>query len=165
MTKSYFIQLSDYNIWANDMVCDWLQKISEEQWMQHVTSSFNSIQETVLHIVAAEHIWFQRMSKEQNQVWLQSTFTGTKNEHVALWKTSSAALKDFVESFDENNLQANLDFKRLNGDAYSMPFFELLAHVFNHSTYHRGQLVTMLRQVGFTGIEATDMLVYFRKYF
>ena len=64
-----------------------------------------------------------------------------------------------------SSLEKNLDFKRLNGDAYSMPYYELIAHVFNHSTYHRGQLVTMLRQVGFDKVESTDMLAYFRKYF
>jgi uncharacterized damage-inducible protein DinB len=165
MTKNYFIQLSKYNIWANDIVCAWLEKITDAQWTQYVLSSFNSIQETVLHIIAAEHIWYQRMNKEENQVWLQSAFEGTKDEHITLWKKTSAALKDFIESFDENNLQLKLDFKRLNGDAYSMPYHELLAHVFNHSTYHRGQLVTMHRQVGFTDVESTDMLGFFRNYF
>jgi uncharacterized damage-inducible protein DinB len=83
---------------ANDIVCSWLEKISDEQWTQYVTSSFNSIQETALHVAAAEHIWLQRMIKEPNQVWLQSSFTGTKDEHIALWKNASTALKDFVES-------------------------------------------------------------------
>jgi len=165
MTKNYFIQLSGYNVWANDIVCSCLEKISDNQWTQTVTSSFNSIRETTLHVAAAEHIWLQRMIKEPNQVWLQSTFTGTKDGHVALWKNTSAALRDFLESFDENNLQTNLDFKRLNGDAYSMPYYELLAHIFNHSTYHRGQLVTMLRQVGFNDVASTDLLGYYREYF
>jgi uncharacterized damage-inducible protein DinB len=167
MTKSYFIQLAGYNVWANNIFCSWFEKISDEQWTQEVVSSFNSIQATTLHIAGAEHIWLQRMVKEkqENHVWLPSVFTGSKDEHIALWKKTSSALKDFVESFDENNLQKNLDFKRLNGDAYSMPYYELLPHIFNHSTYHRGQLVTMLRQVGFTDVEATDMLGFFRKYF
>lgn len=165
MTKSYFIQLAEYNIWANDIVCSWLHKISNEQFTQHITSSFNSLQETVLHIAGAENIWLERMRRDENQVWLPSIFKGTKDEHIALLKKTSGGLKNFVASFDENNLQKNLDFKRLNGDAYSMPYYELLAHVFNHSTYHRGQLVTMLRQVGFTDVEATDMLGFFRKYF
>ncbi len=165
MTKSYFIQLAEYNVWANNIFCSWFEKISDEQWTQEITSSFNSIQATVLHIIGAEHIWLQRMNKEENHIWLPSVFAGSKDEHIALWKKTSAALKDFVESFDENNLKKNLDFKRLNGDPYSMPYCELLAHVFNHSTYHRGQLVTMLRQAGFTDVEATDMLLFFRKYF
>jgi len=151
-------------VWANDIVCSWLEKISGDQWSKEVASSFNSIQETVLHIAAAEHIWFQRMNKEKDHVWLQSGFAGTKDEHMALWKKTSAALKHFVETFDEKDLPANLDFKRLNGDAYSMPYYELLAHVFNHSTYHRGQIVTMLRQVGFTNVESTDLLGFYRNY-
>lgn len=165
MTKAYFLELANYNIWANNIFCDWFNNISDEQWNREVTSSFNSIQATALHIAGAEHIWLQRMNKEENQVWLPSAFTGSKDEHIELWKKTSSGLKSFVECFEENNLQKNLDFKRLNGDAYSMPYYELLAHVFNHSTYHRGQLVTMLRQVGFTDVGATDMLLFFGKYF
>ncbi|MGI8951681.1 MAG: DinB family protein [Chitinophagaceae bacterium] len=165
MTKNYFIKLSNYNIWANNIVCSWLEKITNEQWSQHITSSFNSIQETVLHIIGAENIWLERMNKVEKPDWLPSTYQGTKDEHITLLKKTSQELKDFIVAFDENNLLVKLDFKRLNGDAYSMPYYELLAHIFNHSTYHRGQLVTMLRQVGFTDVEATDMLGFFRNYF
>ena len=69
----------------------------------------------------------------------------------------------FIDAFDESNFDTNLDFKRLNGDAYSMPYYQLFAHVVNHATYHRGQLVTMLRQAGFTNVSATDLLGVYRK--
>jgi uncharacterized damage-inducible protein DinB len=165
MTKNYFIELSNYNLWANNIVCSWLEKITDAQWPQYVISSFNSIQETVLHIIGAENIWLERMNKAEKPNWLPSTYQGTKDEHIALLKKTSQELKDFMVAFDENNLLVNLDFRRLNGDAYSMPYYELLAHIFNHSTYHRGQLVTMLRQAGFTDVESTDMLGFFRNYF
>lgn len=163
MTKKFFTELADYNIWANNIVCNWLEKISDEQWNQHIVSSFNSIQETILHIVGAEHIWLQRLNREEHTEWLPLSYKGSKNEHINLWKNESLGLKKFVEFFDENNMNANLDFKRINGDAYSMQHYQVLAHVFNHSTYHRGQIVTMLRQVGFTEVSSTDMLGYFRK--
>ena len=162
MTKHYAIELADYNVWANNIMCSWLEKITEEQWKQNIVSSFNSIQETVLHITGAEQIWLQRLNKEEKTVWLPSAYTGTKDEHIALWKKLSQGLKDFVIDFDEMHLKEKLDFKRLNGDAYSMPYYQVLAHVFNHSTYHRGQLITMLRQAGFTDVGSTDMLGYFR---
>jgi uncharacterized damage-inducible protein DinB len=163
MTKQYFIELADYNIWANNIQCDWLEQISEEQWKQHIVSSFNSIQDTVLHIIAAENIWLQRLEKQEQTIWLQGSYTGTKAEHIALWKSLSQKLKDFTIDMDESVLKENLEFKRLNGDAYSMPHYQVLAHIFNHSTYHRGQLITMLRQAGFTKVGSTDMLGYFRK--
>jgi uncharacterized damage-inducible protein DinB len=95
--------------------------------------------------------------------WLQATFKGTKDEHLALWEKTSTALKGFVDAFDEAKLNEPLAFRRLNGDAYSMPYYQLFSHVVNHAFYHRGQLVTMLRQVGFTDLQSTDLLIFYRK--
>jgi len=162
MTKQYFIELADYNIWANNIQCSWLEQLSATQWEQEIVSSFNSIQKTVLHVIAAENIWLQRLEKKADTVWLQGSYTGSKAEHITLWKSLSQGLKDYVMHMDESILNQNLDFKRINGEAYSMPYYQVLAHIFNHSTYHRGQLVTMLRQAGFTAVGSTDMLGYFR---
>ena len=162
MTKQYFKELAEYNLWANTIVCGWLDQITDEQWNKQIVSSFNSIQETVLHTISAEFAWLQRFKKVPFD-WLQSTYKGTKDEHIKLWKDTSTELKSFIDAFDENNLKVNLDFKRLNGDAFSMPYYQLFAHVVNHATYHRGQLVTMLRQAGFTNVTATDLLGVYRK--
>lgn len=163
MTKQYFIELADYNMWANDLVLAWLDNINGEQWDKQVESSFNSIGETVLHIVSAESIWLERLNKLESPQWLQSTFEGTKDETTALWKKSSAGLKKFIDGFNESAIMDKLVFKRLNGDRYEMPRYQVFAHVFNHSTYHRGQLVTMLRLVGYADVSSTDMLIFFRK--
>ena len=163
MTKQYFIELADYNIWANNIQCDWLEQLSEDQWKQPIVSSFNSIQETVLHLISAENVWLQRLEKEANPEWLQTSYTGTKAEHITLWKSLSQRLKDFTIDMDESVLKENLEFRRLNGDPYSMSHYQVLAHIFNHSTYLRRQLITMLRQSGFTKVGSTDMLGYFRK--
>ena len=162
MTKKYFQELAEYNVWASDIVCSWLEQISDEQWTREIISSFNSIQETVLHIISAEKAWQERFEYKPVE-WLQFTYKGTKDQHIALWKKTSESLKEFINGFDESKLETNLDFKRLNGDAYSMPHYQLIAHVFNHSTYHRGQLVTMLRQTGFMNVGSTDLLGVYRK--
>lgn len=162
MTKNYFIDLANYNIWANDIVCSWLEQINAEQWEQPIVSSFNSIQGTVLHLISAEHIWVQRLDKLEKTEWLASTYKGTKEQHIALWKQSSANLKKLLEDFDEDKLRVKFEFKRINGEVNILEYYQSFAHIFNHSTYHRGQVLTMLRQVGFTNVGSTDMLIFYR---
>ena len=163
MTKNYFTEVADFNVWANNIVWGWLDQISEEQWQQHIVSSFNSIAETVLHVVSAETIWLDRLNKVESPVWLQTTFKGSRKETIELWKRSTVGLKKFMDEFDEAGMMNMLVFKRINGDRYEMPHYQVFAHIFNHSTYHRGQLVTMLRQAGFINVGSTDMLGFYRK--
>ena len=163
MTKQYFIELADFNVWANDIVHSWLNAITDEQWEKPIVSSFNSIRETVLHVIGAEIIWLERLKNVSAPVWLPQVFKGSKEELIENWKKASADLKVLVENFDDNGLDQPMIFKRLNGEENRMPHYQVFAHVFNHSTYHRGQLVTMLRQAGYTDVRSTDMLMYFRE--
>jgi uncharacterized damage-inducible protein DinB len=162
MTKEYFTLLADFNIWANDILSGWLESLNEEQWTKELVSSFPTIQETVLHVISAEKAWLQRFEKKP-VVWIQSSFKGSKKEHIDLLKKTSLELRNFVAGFDEQQLPVELTYKRLNGEEKTTPFFVMFAHVFNHSTYHRGQLVTMIRQTGSTNIGSTDLLSFYRK--
>lgn len=162
MSKDYFIELSEFNIWANDGVCNWLDKITDEQWKQPLVSSFNNIYETILHTVASEKIWVERLKGNLNPELLTKTFDGSKQELIELWKGISLSLRKLIEEMPEDLFQQNLLYKNTKGIEYNQPYYQLLAHVFNHSTYHRGQVVTMLRQVGFTDVNSTDMTTYFR---
>jgi uncharacterized damage-inducible protein DinB len=161
MTKEYFTLLADFNIWANDILSGWLESLDEAQWTKEMASSFPTVQETVLHIISAEKAWLQRFEKEQVE-WLQSSFKGSKREHIDLLKKTSLELRNFVVGFDEQQLPVSLTYKRLNGEQKTTPFFVMFAHVFNHSTYHRGQLVTMIRQTGSKNVGSTDLLSFYR---
>ena len=163
MTQKYFLQMAEYNVWANNIVHSWFESINEEEWNKPLVSSFETIADTALHIAGAETIWLERLNKTASAVWLPEVFKGNKNEMIDLWKKASAGLKVFVESFDETKMESILKFTRINGITLEMPHYQVLAHVFNHSSYHRGQLVTLLRQVGFTGVSSTDLSVFFSK--
>lgn len=161
MTKEYFITLAEYNIWANDIVHSWFDKISDEQWDQPIVSSFPSLSTTSVHTAGAEKIWLERLEKVENPVFLSSVFKGSKKEAITVWKNTSQGLRSFIENFDETKLQEIVNFKRPDGNTYELQYYQIFAHVFNHSTYHRGQLVTMLRQVGHTELRSIDLSTYF----
>lgn len=161
MTKDYFITLAEYNTWANDIVHSWFDKLTNEQWEQTIVSSFPSLSATALHTAGAETIWLDRLNKVAEPRWLPNILKGGKKDVQDAWKKSSTGLRSFVESFDETQLQDSVSFKRPDGNTYKLQHYQIFAHVFNHSTYHRGQIVTMLRQAGFTDVKSTDLSTYF----
>ena len=161
MTKDYFIQLADYNVWANDIVHSWFDRITDEQSEQVIVSSFPGLSKTALHTAAAETVWLDRLSKVAEPRLLMNTFKGGKKEVQDAWRSSSAGLKTFIENFDESKIQESVSFKRPDGKTYELQYYKIFAHVLNHSAYHRGQIVTMLRQVGFTGMSSTDLSTFF----
>lgn len=163
MLKTYFLELADYNIWANTKVIGWLNQLDELQYNQNIISSFSTIKDTSIHIAAAEKVWLERWQMIENPVFLASDFNGTKQDLINIWLKASNDIKSFIASKPETEFENKFSFKRLNGDLFYMEYSKTFAHIFNHSTFHRGQLVTMLRQAGFTNVDSTDLLSYYRE--
>lgn len=161
MTKTYLLELADYNIWANDKFIDWLSQISLEQFEQPLVGSFKNIHETTLHIMAAEQIWHERLVNNVSE-WLGITFEGDRNLMLETWKRTSNDLKQYIFDANEEELSQKFAFSTLDGTPSYLERYKALAHVFNHSTFHRGQLVTLLRQVGFTSVSTTDLINYYQ---
>jgi uncharacterized damage-inducible protein DinB len=162
MTKSYLLELADYNIWANDKLTNWLTQISSEQFEQPLVGSFKNIHETTLHIVAAEQIWHERLQNNVSE-WLMAVFEGDKDLMLNIWEKTSNDLKQYIQNLPEENFVEKFAFSTRDGTPYFMERYKALVHVFNHSTFHRGQLITLLRQVGFTGVSTTDLINYYRQ--
>lgn len=163
MSKNYLIQIANFNYWADNKIIEWLRQINEEQWVQVSISSFSSIRETAVHITSAEKIWVEYWQHTPNAAFLSMEFKGTKEELLTTWEKSSADLKTYIESYPENDYLRPVSFKYpRDGRVGQMAFWQTAAHVINHSTYHRGQLVTLLRQAGFVNLSSIDMATYFQ---
>lgn len=161
MTRNYFKGLMTYTHWADQKAIHWLEQISEEQWNRVHTSSFNSIRETAVHIVSAEKIWIDFWRNSPDAVYLSAEFNGSKNELLETWKQVSEGMKKFVDEFPEERFSDAVTFKYPGGGEGQMAYWQSFAHSVNHSTYHRGQLVTLLRQSGFTGLSSIDLATYY----
>jgi uncharacterized damage-inducible protein DinB len=162
MNKEYFTGLADYNSWANQIAIEWLNQINDQQWSQIITSSFPSIRQTAIHMASAEKIWVDFWENEPEPVYLSAGFKGTKNELIAIWEKASAGLKNFVETLPEEDYLHQVTFRYPSGREGQMEFWQTFSHAINHATYHRGQLVTLLRQAGFSSFTSTDLATYYR---
>lgn len=161
MTKKYFTELVNYNNWTDAMILEWLNQIGEEQWVYPIPSSFSSVRETAIHMVSAKKIWIDFWNKTPDAVYLSKTFQGTKEDLIKVWEKLSVDLKMVINNYPEEEYMDPITFMYPNGRQGQMIFWETFLHFINHATYHRGQLVTLLRQTGFTNFSNTDLATHF----
>jgi uncharacterized damage-inducible protein DinB len=162
MTRKYLLDIANYSNRVDNIVINWIDQINDEQWEREIASSFNSIAKTAIHIVSAKKIWIDFWRNVPNPVFLSAEFKGTKNELIEIWKRVMDDYKSFIENHPEENYSQIISFK-VRGEEWEMEFAQTVLHHNNHATYHRGQLVTLLRQVGFTDFSNTDLATYFVK--
>jgi uncharacterized damage-inducible protein DinB len=151
-----------YGKWANDRFREVIASLPGDQLTATIESSFASIVETFAHIVAAEWIWLRRWKGENPSTipgWLeQPEFDALVTRLAGI----EAERDDFLATLDEKDLEEVLRYRTMDGVSHANRLADLFLHVVNHSTYHRGQLTTMLRQVGATP-PATDFIVFKRE--
>jgi len=160
-------RLFDYTEWANDLALDAAAKLSDEDLCREFGISHKSIFGTLLHMAGADWIWLERWngrSPTKDEAW--SLWTTDSCPHLATLRDSWGNLVDartlFIAGLDEERLGAELPFKLLSGDPNSMPLVDQMQHIVNHATMHRGQVIGMIRQLGFEP-PATDLLFYLRR--
>ena len=159
--KELLQQYAAYNVWASKTLFERINKLSEEEINKAIASSFPSIYKTVQHMWLAEEVWFQRLKLVENIELQSDKFTGSFNELSANLAKQSQQWIDWVNAATEPQLTHVFAYVR-NKEQLKQPVYQMLQHVFNHATYHRGQLVTMLRQLGADKIPATDFSAFCR---
>ena len=151
-----------YNDWANQKLAEILSSVEPGLIDTETPSSFNTVKKTIYHVWDAQEIWFTRIQGNEITEWPSKSFTGSFEEGMKLFTSSSKALHDFIASKDRAFLDTHIHYKNMKGIAYSQPVEDILFHLVNHGTFHRGQVVTMLRTLGHTDFQSTDLITYMR---
>lgn len=157
--KELLQQYCAYNIWANKLLVDTINKLPEEDKTREIASSFPSLYKTLQHMWMAEEVWWLRLKLTENIVLQSLQFTGNFEEMAANHAKQSQQMGEWVNNATETQLQHVFAYVR-NKVQLKMPVYQMLQHVCNHATYHRGQMVTMLRQLGVEKIPSTDFSTY-----
>jgi uncharacterized damage-inducible protein DinB len=151
-----------YNVWANTRIADILGPVSDVIVFEERKSSFPSIAKTLLHIRDAEIVWSQRMHGESPAAFPSANFDGDKKQLLDCLVNSSRELLLAIESKGADFLSMRYDYTNMKGEPFKDTVEDTLFHVVNHGTYHRGQVITMLREANVTKLLSTDLIHYVR---
>ena len=162
LDKDALSRLIDYTIWANHRVMRACATIPKDDFRRELGASFGSIRGTLAHMMWSEWIWLER--------WKGMSPAGPPDESeladvVALrdrWKVIEDHRRAWLEGLPTDGPGDVVRYKNTKGAAFRAPLWQLVQHVANHSTYHRGQVTSLLRQVGGRTVQL-DMVLFDRE--
>jgi uncharacterized damage-inducible protein DinB len=168
-TKVHFVmkilltQYSSYHLWANQQLLDIIDKQPREVQELPVISSFPSLKETVLHMWDAESTWWQRIKLLESIQLPSATNNGSFSEISKGLMQQSRQWQEWILQANEHMLEHEFIYYNSRKEKFKQATFQVLIHIFNHGTYHRGQIVNILRQLEIINIPQTDFIVWSRK--
>lgn len=149
-----------YNAWANTRMVHWLQDRPTDRLYAEVESSFRSIDLTLQHMLRTQRFWTAFVSQQDLVGFNWSVRKGDATKVMAELVAQSEEMRSQFGQFSEADLTAELNLD-MPWAKNRLSRYEYIMHVVNHSTFHRGQIVTMARGLGMThGIPATDYNIY-----
>ncbi len=160
--KEILEQLSVYNLWANERIVKAVCSLPEEKLLTRIPSSFPSVHYTLLHMWDAESIWWQRLKLSENVIPPAKNFAGETRDIGAALLHQNMLWRNWVQAARPIAIDHVLLYKNSRQQQFKQPVYEILTHMFNHGTYHRGQIVTLLHHLDFQSIPATDFIVWSR---
>ncbi|WJE54933.1 DinB family protein [Bacillus cereus] len=162
--KQYMIKQFDYHVWANDRIFERLKELPKEVYNQKVSSVFPSIAKVLIHIYVVDCVWLNVLSGKSMAEALQigeqlqeQVETKTMNELENMFHNVTQQYKVFLDKQKDINEVVILDNPYAGRLETSVS--ELVQHVVNHGTYHRGNITAMLRQLGHSST-MTDFVFY-----
>jgi uncharacterized damage-inducible protein DinB len=162
MNVEEFRLLYEFNSWANHRTLESCASLTDEQLTRGLGSSFPSVRDTLAHILGAEWLWLERWHGRLPNALPKATDYPNLEALRARWSEVERDLLDYVVSLSNEDLARILSIKTTQGVPYSQPLWQMLQHLVNHGSYHRGQIATMLRQLD-TKAQATDLIVFYRQ--
>lgn len=156
------VQHLEFNAWANGRLIDTVRPLGDELFYRENKGSFPSIGKTTLHIWGSQYIWYRRMHGESVKQAPMVADPPSKEEILEGLSKSSHDFVTFIKSVDAALLESRYRYTNLRDEPCDDTYEETLYHIVNHGTYHRGQLILMLREVGITSLPGTDLIHYLR---
>ena len=163
MTLDDLQALLDYNYWARDRLLEAVSALTLEQFTRPLGSSFSSVRDTIAHICGAESIWLARWNGNQPTGFEQPSRIPDLAAARSEWAKLEVGMRAFLSRLGPEDVTRSIAYKDMRGNPRSDVFWQMLQHVVNHGTYHRGQVVTLLRQLGAQPPKSMDLIAFYRE--
>ena len=153
-------ELYDYNHWANQRVLSAMTPLTDDMFTRNMGNSFVSLRDTLAHILGAEWIWLERWLGRSPKALLSASDFPTLQALQRSWAAVRLDQNQYIQTLVPDRLNDDVSYTNTRGERYSYALWRQMLHVINHSSYHRGQVTTLLRQMG-AEPAGTDLLVYY----
>jgi uncharacterized damage-inducible protein DinB len=159
-TPDEVVDLFAFGRWANDKICEAASQLDGAAFAREVGGSFGSVRGTMLHLYGAEWVWLERFHGRSPRAMPEDGRpVETLADLRAKWDPVQEELRVFVRALTSEKLSATISYSSFAGESFTRVLSDALVHLVNHGTYHRGQIVTLLRQLG-KSAPSTDFLRY-----
>lgn len=162
MSPEEIRQLYEYNSWANQRSLGAAEKLTAEEFTRPVGSSFPSVRDTLAHLYGAEWVWLERFQGRSPAAFPNLNQFPDVPSLRETWLELEKQMSSFVGGLTQADLDRVIEYKTFKFGVYSNPLWQSMLHVINHGTYHRGQVTTMLRQLGAQPI-LLDLMHFYRE--
>jgi uncharacterized damage-inducible protein DinB len=163
MTHHDLETLLDFHYWARDRILDAVRLLPPDQLRKDLGSSFPSIWDTLVHLYSAEWAWHQRWVGSSPTAHIRPDQFPDLGALAAAWRAHEETMRAFLAGLGEAGIDRIFDYKNLAGQPGRSTFWQMLQHIVNHGSYHRGQVTTMLRQLGAAPGRSVDLIAYYRE--
>ncbi|HQV01410.1 MAG: DinB family protein [Bacteroidia bacterium] len=156
-------KLIQYNLWANSLLMQWVIAAGNAAADTEVKSSFNTLRNTIYHIYDAQYVWFLRVQNQPLLHWPPSSnFNYTLAQFDIVLQQQSNDWLQFIATLKPNEFEQTIVYTNTKNQPFETTIADIITHWINHGTYHRGQCITMLHQLGFNAVGSTDYITFCR---
>lgn len=151
----------DYNLWANRRLVENIRAVPADLVETVPLAPFGSIHDALRHIVGAQNIWLERLRGESPSDFMGLTAGRSTDDLCEMLVLTSQAWVQHVADHPAQ-LMGTVSYATTKGDQFVQQVDDVITHVVNHSTYHRGQVMSALRSTYDGKLLGLDMIVFSR---
>ena len=150
MTVQDLEALYDYNYWANRKLFDVLSHQTREEFVKPVAGSYESVRNTLVHVLSAEWGWLDRCGGHPRGAKLKGDDYPTLESLVTTWSKVEGYVREFLSTLKDEDLKREVEYSPDGVARRRMAIGDMLQHSIVHGAHHRGQVAMLVRLLGYT---------------